>query len=609
MATGTTITNVANITFDRGAAIATDQVNDEDASAGISLAKQAKVTIDATPPTSSVASLPAYTNTTSFTVSWPGSDGAGSGIATYNVFVSEDGGPITVFQSNTTATSATFTGQFGHTYSFFSVATDNVGLVQATPANTQASTLLAGPPTSTVGPLPAITTTTPFLVSWTGTPGPGATNIAMYEVYSSEDRGAFTPLLTNTTLTSTTFNGVFGHTYSFYSVATDNLGDVQPAPSTGQATTKLVGLPTSTVKFLAATTTTTTFPVSWTGTPGPGATNIAIYEVFVAEDSGSFTPFVNNTTATSANFTGQFGHTYRFYSVATDNFGDVQPTPASAQATTYLAGLPTSSVAALPAMTSTPSFTVSWTGTPGPGASSIASYAVYDSDNGGPFTAFLTNTTLTSTTFNGVSGHTYGFYSVATDNLGDTQTTPTAPQATTTVASAPMSTVSALPAVTTTTTFTLSWSGTPGPGATSIASYTIYDSDNGGAFTAFLSNTTLTSTPFNGQIGHSYGFYSVATDNLGSVQPTPSGAQATTTIDSPPTSTVAPLPAKITTASFTRELERHAGAGGHQHQLVRSVRLERRRDVHSISDRHQLDVGELHWNPWTYLRILQCGDE
>ena len=51
----------------------------------------------------------------------------------YNVYVSDDGGPFTLWQSDTTATSATFTGQVGHTYAFYSVATDNVGLVQPTP--------------------------------------------------------------------------------------------------------------------------------------------------------------------------------------------------------------------------------------------------------------------------------------------------------------------------------------------------------------------------------------------------------------------------------------------------------------------------------------------
>src|SRR5207248_2311069 len=40
---------------------------------------------------------------------------------------------------------------------------------------------------------------------------------------------------------------------------------------------------------------------------------------------------------------------------------------------------------------------------------------------------------LTSTTFTGVRGHTYGFYSVATDNVGHRQATPTGAQATTKV--------------------------------------------------------------------------------------------------------------------------------------------------------------------------------
>ena len=36
--------------------------------------------------------------------------------------------------------------------------------------------------------------------------------------------------------------------------------------------------------------------------------------------------------------------------------------------------------------------------------------------------------------------------------------------------------------------------------------------------------------PHTGQQGHTYAFYSVATDNVGNVQATPSAAQATTTV-------------------------------------------------------------------------------
>ena len=77
---------------------------------------------------------------------------------------------------------------------------------------------------------------------------------------------------------------------------------------------------------------------------------------------------------------------------------------------------------------------MSWSGQDDPGGSGIASYDVYVSDNGGPFVPFLTDTTQTSASFAGVNGHTYGFWSVATDNVGNSQATPTSAQATTKVA-------------------------------------------------------------------------------------------------------------------------------------------------------------------------------
>jgi hypothetical protein len=69
------------------------------------------------------------------------------------------------------------------------------------------------------------------------------------------------------------------------------------------------------------------------------------------------------------------------------------------------------------------------TGTPG--SFPIASYDIYVSDNGGPFTLFLADATETSALFDGSHGHTYGFFSVATDTQGLTQSTPVNAQATT----------------------------------------------------------------------------------------------------------------------------------------------------------------------------------
>ena len=147
LATGETLDAQASIVFDTNAPIATPQIVN---------------TIDAGPPSSTVAALPATTTTPGFTVSWSGSDGAGPGIAGYNVYVSDNGGPFTLWQSATTATSATYTGQVGHTYGFYSVATDNLGLVQPTRSAAEATTMVTTPiPTPTPTPVPTPTPTPP----------------------------------------------------------------------------------------------------------------------------------------------------------------------------------------------------------------------------------------------------------------------------------------------------------------------------------------------------------------------------------------------------------------------------------------------------------------
>ena len=97
----------------------------------------------------------------------------------------------------------------------------------------------------------------------------------------------------------------------------------------------------------------------------------------------------------------------------------------------------------------------------------------------------------------------------------------------------PTSSVASLPAVINTTSFTLSWSGTDSTAGGGIVSYNVYDSTNGGAFKALLTNTTATSTTFTGVFGASYGFYSVATDKAGFTQPTPTAAQALTSLQAP----------------------------------------------------------------------------
>jgi hypothetical protein len=122
--TGTHISHQGSIVFDTNSPVATQVWTN---------------TLDSTPPTSSVLDLPSAEPPTGFSVSWSGSD-VGSGVKEFTVFVSDNGGPFTAWQSSTAATSATFTGEFGHTYGFFSIARDLVGNVEAPKVAAEATT-------------------------------------------------------------------------------------------------------------------------------------------------------------------------------------------------------------------------------------------------------------------------------------------------------------------------------------------------------------------------------------------------------------------------------------------------------------------------------------
>ncbi len=93
--------------------------------------------------------LSAVTANPSLNVAWSGTD-VGSGIQYYSIYVSDSGAAYTAWQTNVTTTSATYTGTVGHTYGFYSIATDNVNNLES--AKTSADT--------TVQVVPMIGTTT-----------------------------------------------------------------------------------------------------------------------------------------------------------------------------------------------------------------------------------------------------------------------------------------------------------------------------------------------------------------------------------------------------------------------------------------------------------------
>jgi hypothetical protein len=109
------------------------------------------------PPTSSVGALPAF-SPPSFTVSWSGQDNpGGSGVAAFDVYVSDDGGPFVPFLTGTTSTSAVFHGLRGHQYGFYSVAIDGIGNRETPPTQAEATTAVP----SQVGTTTTLATSAP----------------------------------------------------------------------------------------------------------------------------------------------------------------------------------------------------------------------------------------------------------------------------------------------------------------------------------------------------------------------------------------------------------------------------------------------------------------
>ena len=93
--------------------------------------------------------------------------------------------------------------------------------------------------------------------------------------------------------------------------------------------------------------------------------------------------------------------------------------------------------------------------------------------------------------------------------------------------SAPSSQVAALNSQSATS-FTVGWSGADvGAG---ISDYTIYVSDNGGAYSPWLTMTSSTQATFSGVAGHTYRFFSLARDRAGNAEAMKTAAEATTQI-------------------------------------------------------------------------------
>ena len=119
---------------------------------------EASTTVDTTDPVAAVDPLPALTNDGTFTVSWSGTDGAGAGIAYYDVRFRHDGGAWQIWQAQTLATGVPFSAVADGFYEFEARAVDEVGNAEPFAGTAEARIIVdaEAPFTSTQVSLPLI---------------------------------------------------------------------------------------------------------------------------------------------------------------------------------------------------------------------------------------------------------------------------------------------------------------------------------------------------------------------------------------------------------------------------------------------------------------------
>lgn len=193
------------------------------------------------------------------------------------------------------------------------------------------------PPTSSMAGLPALSPAQ-FSVSWSGQDSQiGLKDFSVQ--YRDGVDGVWTNWLVHTASTSADFTGVGGHTYYFRVCAYDQAYNAEAWPANPQASTTVESQPP--VSYLAPLPEfwrSNAITVTWSGVD-IGNSGIAGYDLqYQDQTAGSeWVDWLNNTPATSAAFTGTYGHTYAFRLRGRDNALNVAPwsTSGNPQITLY----------------------------------------------------------------------------------------------------------------------------------------------------------------------------------------------------------------------------------------------------------------------------------
>jgi peptidoglycan/xylan/chitin deacetylase (PgdA/CDA1 family) len=309
------------------------------------------VTVDNLPR--SMASSPAVANG-ALAVRYTAADHpGGSGLARVDLYVKVPG--ASDYTKVASDTSGQGSGTFAYTatggegiYGFYTLATGADGTAQPAPLSANTSTLVdMTAPGSSVGATPGVTNSTAITIPYTAADNTGGSGLAEVDLYvKAPGASGYTKTASNT---SGQAAGSFAYTlgsgdgsYSFYTLATDKVGNVQSAPTTTSAVTLLDSVaPTSTISSPPPTTNARSMTLAFTAADTAGGSGLA--EVALYAQAPGATGYTLLATDRSGQGSGSFQYyangpdgAYRFYTLATDKAGNVQSSASASQLTVTL---------------------------------------------------------------------------------------------------------------------------------------------------------------------------------------------------------------------------------------------------------------------------------
>jgi fibronectin type 3 domain-containing protein len=468
------------------------------------------VTVDSTPPTSSLTS-PASGATVSGTVSVAASAAdTGSGVA--SVAFQVDG----VTQATDTTGPYTFAwnsaGVANGQHTLKEIATDVAG-------NTSNSSVTVSVQngTTTAPGAPSLNNATAgngsVALAWSAPSSNGGSAITGYKIYRGTSSGTETLLTTLGNVTSWTDNGAANGTTYYYKVtAVNSVGESAASNEMSATPTQPATVPGAPTLNSAAGGN-ANVALAWTAPSSNGGSAITGYKVYRGTSSGNETLLttLGNVTSWTDN-TASNGATY-FYKVTVLNSvgesaasNELSATP-SQPAT--VPGAPTLSSAAA----GNGSVALAWSAPSSNGGSAIIGYKIYRGTSSGGETLLTTLGNVTSWTDNTASnGATYFYKVTALNSIGESaasnelSATPSAPA---TAPSAP-SLNSATPG---NGSVALAWSAPSSNGGSAITGYRVYRGTSSGSETLLTTLGNVTSWTDSGVTNGTTYFYKVTALN------------------------------------------------------------------------------------------------